>query len=129
MALPADADVDLLLCDEVRANAGGKLDISGYFPVHEINIDPAAQLPVAINLSFLFVLRDGDGTFRGSFRILDALGAELHRQPIEEFTKRAGGAHLMLYKVNAIPIARWGSFTALLEIGGEEYRRPIRISQ
>ena len=33
MALPTDANVDLLFCDAVRQSADGKLDIAGYFPI------------------------------------------------------------------------------------------------
>lgn len=129
MALPTDAHVEMVLCDDVRFSPGGKLDIVGYFPMPEIKLAADVQLPGAINLSFLFVIRDGEGMFRGSFRLLDPLGGELHRHEVAEFSKRADGPHLIMFKINAIPIARWGSFTALLEIGGEEYRRPIRISQ
>ncbi|HXC29209.1 MAG TPA: hypothetical protein VNV38_14730 [Stellaceae bacterium] len=129
MALPSDTHVEMLLCDDVRFTPGGKLDITGYFPIPEIQLASDVQLPGAINLSFLFILRDGEGTFRGSFRILDPLGGELHRHEVVEFTKRTAGPHLIMFKVNSIPIARWGSFTALLEIGGGEYRRPIRVSQ
>jgi hypothetical protein len=129
MALPADTHVEMVLCDDVRFSPGGKLDITGYFPLPEIKLAADVQLPGAINLSFLFVIRDGDGTFRGSFRILDPLGGELHRHEVAEFAKHAGSPHLIMFKINAIPITRWGSFTALLEIGGHEYPRPIRISQ
>lgn len=128
MPLPSDANVDLLICDAVRQNPDGKLDIAGYFPVREVKLD-AAPLPAAVNLTFVFVLKDGEGRFRATFRILDPLDAELHRVDIAEFAKPDGHAHLIMLQINRIPIVRAGNFTVLLEIEGQEYRRPVRIYQ
>ena len=45
MALPSDANIDLLLCDAVRRTPEGKLDLAGYFPIHEVKLDASAPLP------------------------------------------------------------------------------------
>ena len=129
MALPTDANVDLLICDSVRQTPEGKLDIAGFFPVPEVKLDPNVQLPGAINLTFVFVLKDGDGRFPAVFRILDPLDAELHRYEIKEFTKPPGQAHLMLLQINRIPVVRSGNYSVLLEIEGQQYRRSVRIFQ
>jgi hypothetical protein len=129
MPLPTDANVDLLICDAVRQNPDGKLDLAGYFPVHEVKLDAAAPLPAAVNLTFVFVLKDGEGRFGAAFRLLDPLEAELHRVDIAEFIKPDGRAHLIMLQINRIPVVRAGSFTVLLEIEGQEYRRPVRIYQ
>ena len=129
MALPTDANIDLLICDAVRQTAEGKLDLAGYFPIPEVKIDAGAPLPVVVNLSFVFVLKDGEGQFRAVFRILDPLGAELHRYDIKEFQKPAGQPHLILLQINRIPIVRSGNYSILLEIEGQEYRRSVRIFQ
>jgi hypothetical protein len=129
MALPTDANVDLLICDAVRQTPDGKLDLAGYFPIPEVKLDSSAPLPAVVNLTFVFVLKDGDGQFRATFRLLDTLGAELHRYDVKEFTKPAGQAHLILLQINRIPIARSGSYSILLEIEGQEYLRPVRIYQ
>lgn len=129
MALPTDANVDLLLCDAVRRNSEGKLDIAGYFPIHEVKLDASIALPVLINMTFVLVLKDGEGRFRAVFRLMDPLDRELHRQDIDEFEKPADAAHLIFLAINRIPIERSGNFTVVLEIGGQEYRRPVRIFQ
>lgn len=129
MALPTDANVELILCDTARAKPDGKLDITGYFPIPEVKLDPDTPLPVAINMTFLFVVKDGEGQFRGTFRILDPLGAELHRQEIREFAKQPGMPHLIMLTINQIPVVKSGNFGVLLEIEGQEYRRPMRIFQ
>ena len=129
MSLPTDANIDLILCDMVRRTAEGKLDIAGYFPVHEVKLDGSVPLPAACNLTFVFVVKDGDGHFRGTFRLLNPLGAELHRQAIEEFSKEARVPHVIMLLLNRIPVARAGSFTVVLEIDGQEFRRPVRIYQ
>jgi hypothetical protein len=129
MALPTDANIDFLLCDAVRQNPSGKLDIAGYFPIKEVQIDAGAKLPVEINLTFVFVLKDGDGEFRAIFRIVDPFGKELHRYELAEVKKLAGSAHLMMLPVARIPISHAGNYEVSLEIDGERFRRSVRIFQ
>ena len=129
MALPTDDNVDLLVCDAVRQSPDGKIDIAGLYPTREVKLDPAAKLPAAVNLTFVFVLKDGDGSFRAIHRIFDPLGAELHKFEIASFTKPAGQAHVMMLPVGQIPIARVGNYQVSLEISGQDYRRPVRIYQ
>jgi hypothetical protein len=129
MALPTDANVELVLCDAARAKPDGKIDIAGYFPIPEVKLDPSAPLPAAINMTFLFVVKDGEGQFRGVFRILDPLGTELHRHDIREFSKQTGLPHLIILAISRIPIVNAGNFCALLELEGQEYRRSVRIFQ
>jgi len=129
MALPADANVDFLVCDAVRQNAEGKLDLAGYFPTAEVRLDPAAKLPVALNLTFVVVLKDGDGAFRPTVRIADPLGKELHAFEVPEFTKLPGQAYVMMMPVERIPIAHSGAYAISFEISGQVYRRNVRIFQ
>jgi hypothetical protein len=129
MALPTDANIDLLLCDGVRPNPDGKLDIAGFYPIAEVKLDPTASLPATINLTFLFVLKDGDGQFSPVVRIVDPLGKELHKFDVPEFRKPPGVAHVMMLPVGLIPIARSGNYVVSLEIGGQHYRRTVRIFQ
>ena len=129
MALPTDANIDFLVCEAVRQNADGKFDLSGYFPTEEVRLDPAAQLPVALNLTFVVVLKDGDGMFRPTVRIADPLGNELHAFEVPEFQKLPGQAHVMMMPVERIPIARSGAYAIAFEISGQTYRRTVRIFQ
>jgi hypothetical protein len=129
MALPTDAKIDLLVCDAVRQEDDGKLSLSGFFPTAEVKLDPSVPLPVAVNLTFVFVLRDGDGQFRMTFRIADPLGREIHRYTVPEFRKSADQAHVMMLAVERIPIGNSGTYSILLDVDGEQYRRPVRIFQ
>ena len=129
MALPTDANVDLLLCDGVRNNPDGKLDIAGFYPTGEVKVDATANLPVTINLTFVFVLKDGDGQFSPVFRISDPLGNELHKFDVPQINKPAGIAHVMMLPVGLIPITRAGNYAVSLEIAGQQYRRSVRIFQ
>jgi hypothetical protein len=129
MALPTDANIDLVLCDSVLRTRDGKLDIAGYFPIHQIKLDASVPLPAAFNITFAFIIKDGEGRFKGVFRLIDPLNRELHRQELEEFTKDAIAPHVIMLQINRIPVERSGNFTAVLEMGGQEYRRPIRVFQ
>jgi len=129
MALPTDANTDLLICDAVRQTPEGKLDIAGYFPVPEVKIDAAAKLPVAINLTFVFVLKDGDGRYLPTFRLIDPMGKELHRGESGEFAKQPGAPGLVLLQVAHIPVAVAGNYAIVLQLGDGEYRRTFRVYQ
>jgi hypothetical protein len=129
MTVPSDANVDFLICDGVRPAADGKIDIAGFYPTREVRLDPAATLPVTVNLTFVFVLKDGDGQFSAIFRIADPLGKELHKFEVNAFTKPPGVAHVMMLPVGLIPIAHSGNYAVSLEVGGQRYRRSVRIYQ
>lgn len=129
MALPTDFNIDFMICDAVRQNPDGKLDIAGYFPTAEVKLDPAARLPVAVNLTFIFVLRDGEGQYRAIHRIVDPLGKELHKLDLPEVKKLAGSAHIMMLPVAQIPIARLGAYSVSIELNGQHYRRAVRVFQ
>jgi hypothetical protein len=129
MALPIDAKVDFLICDGVRQGADGKLDIAGYFPTGEVKIDSAAKLPVSLNLTFVFILKDGDGRFRGVLRIVDPLGRELLRFELPEIIKTAGSGHTMMLPISQIPVGSSGNYSISLELDGQKYPRSVRIFQ
>ena len=129
MALPTDAEIGFLICDAVRQSADGKLDIAGYYPTGEVRLDPAARLPASLNLTFVFILKDGEGRFRAVHRIVDPLGKELHRFELPELNKLAGAGHAVMLPVAQIPIAHSGNYAISLEIDGQNYQRVVRIFQ
>jgi hypothetical protein len=129
MALPADEDINLLVCDAARQNTDGKIDLAGYLPTSAVRLDPAAQLPVSLNLTFVFVFKAGDGQFRPTLRIADPLGKELHRFEVPEMTKLPDFAHVLMLPVGQIPIVHLGNYTVSLEISGQRYCRSVRVFQ
>jgi hypothetical protein len=129
MALPADDNIDFLVCDGIRQTPDGKLDIAGYYPTFEVKIDPAAKLPVSLNLTFVFILKEGEGTFKATHRIIDPLGKELHRFDIPDVVKQAGLSHAVFLPVGQIPIVHSGHYPIILELAGQPYRRSVRIYQ
>jgi hypothetical protein len=129
MALPTDANIDLLVCDAVRQTPDGKLDLAGFYPTGEVKIDPAVKLPAALSLTFVFILKGGDGRFRAKHRIIDPLGKELHNFDLPEVTKPAGTNHVLFLPVAQIPIVNGGNYPIVLELDGQPYRRTIRIFQ
>jgi hypothetical protein len=129
MPLPTDDNVEFLVCEAIRQTPDGKFDLAGYYPMREIKIEPNTQLPVGLNLTFVFILKDGEGRFRGVHRIADPLGAELHKFDLPEVVKPAGLGHVLMLPVAGIPIARSGHYPIILELDGQPYRRSVRIFQ
>ena len=130
MALPTDANVALLICDGARQTPDGKLDIAGYYPISEVKIDPAEKLPAHLNLTFVYILKDGEGRFRAKHRIVDPLGKELHNFDVpDSITMAAGKSHILFLPVGLIPIANAGNYSIVLELDRHPYRRTIRIFQ
>jgi Family of unknown function (DUF6941) len=129
MAVPADDKVDFLVCDAVRQGVDGKLDIAGYYPTGEARVDPTAKLPATLDLTFVFILKDGDGRFRGVMRIVDPLGREVLRFELPEIVKVAGAGHAMMLPIKKIPVASSGNFAVSIELDGQKYQRSVRIFQ
>jgi len=129
MALPTDANIDFMICDAARQTPDGKLDIAGYYPTDEVKIDPAVKLPASLNLTFVFIMKDGEGRFRAKHRIIDPLGKELHNFDLPDFTKAHGTSHALFLPVAQIPIVNGGNYPVILELDGQAYRRTIRIYQ
>lgn len=129
MALPTDGGVDVLVCDAVRQDPDGKLTLAGFYATGEIRIDPNAPLPVALNLAFVFVMRDGDGDFRLAFRLYDPLGKELTNNTLPNVRKPAGQGQVVYVTLNQIPVATLGNYAVELGIDDRRYRRTIRIGQ
>lgn len=129
MALPNDADVDFLVCDAIRQTPDGKLDIAGYYPTLEVKLDPGATMPVGLNLTFVFIIKDGEGTFKATHRIIDPLGKELHRFDTPDVVKKAGLSHAVFLPVGQIPIIRSGHYPIILDLDGQPYHRSVRIYQ
>lgn len=129
MALPTDGNVDLLVCDVARQDPDGKMSLIGFYATGEIRIDPNAQLPAELNLAFVFILKDGDGDFRLSFRLYDPLGKELTHNPLPNIRKPAGQGQVVFVNLNQIPVANLGSYAVELGIDDMRFRRTIRITQ
>jgi hypothetical protein len=129
MALPTDEKIDFMICDAVRQGPDGKLDIAGYYPTGEIKLDPATPIPATLNLTFVFVLKDGEGRFRGILRLADPLGNELLRFELPEINKIAGFGHAMMMPVSQIPVTRSGNYAVSVELDGQKYQRLVRIYQ
>ena len=129
MALPNDENVAFLICDAVRQGVDGKLDIAGYYPTGEVRVDPAVKLPVTLDLTFVFILKDGDGRFRGTMRIVDPLGKELLKFELPEIVKAAGAGHAMMLPIKQIPIGCSGNYAVSVELDGQIYQRLVRIFQ
>jgi hypothetical protein len=129
MALPTDAKIDFLICDAVRQGTDGKLDVAGYYPTGEVRVDPAAKLPVTLDLTFVFILKDGEGRFRGKMRIVDPLGKELLKFELPEIVKAAGSGHAMMLPIKQIPIGCSGNYAVSVELDGQKYQLSVRIFQ
>ena len=129
MALPTDANVDFLVCDEVQQEPDGKVNLIGLYPTSEERIDSGVKLPVSLNLAFVFILKDGDGHFRPVFRLADPLGREMHKSSVPDIRKPAGTGHTVSMNITTIPIMNFGTYSAVLEIEGERFQRNVRIFQ
>ncbi|HYM71714.1 MAG TPA: hypothetical protein VET89_01945 [Stellaceae bacterium] len=129
MALPTDENVDFLVCDVAQQRPDGKIDLTGFYPTGEIKVDPNAQLPASMNLAFVFVLKDGAGDFRVSFRLYDPLGKELTHNPLPNIKKPSDQGQTLWVNLGQIPVVNLGHYAVELAIDDQRYRRTIRIIQ
>jgi hypothetical protein len=129
MPLPTDAKVEFLICDAARQNPDGKLDIAGFYPTGDVKLDATVRFPAPLNLTFIFVLRDGDGRYPGALRIVDPLGKDIQRFDLQDIEKLPGTGYAMILPVAQMPVSVSGHYGIVLEIDRQPYKRTVHIFQ
>ena len=124
---PTNERVDFLACESVRAEAGGKLTMLGYYPGSSINISTSTTLPAQIQLALVYVLRDGEGKFNCKLRI----GLPTHKSgqdiDLPEINKDRNKNHTVTINFVAFPVPEAGEYRFVLILDDEIYERILRI--
>jgi hypothetical protein len=127
--LPSDTKIDFLVGDNTRQEIGGKLTIIGYFAGAEIQIDPKVSLPVVFPLGFVFVIKDGFGTFKTEVEFIDPTGKSSSRNPMDDTPKRVGKHHTLTVNLMNFLVDATGIHKIVLILDGVRYVREFNITR
>jgi hypothetical protein len=125
---PTDDKVWMLLADSIRMETANKLTIIGYLGEGDLNLLSPVTFPAAIPLGALFVLRDGEGTFKGRFQILDTRNNSIVDVPLaSDVVKLRGQPNNVIIAISALVITTLGDYTFILYLDQAQYRRVVHI--
>ena len=119
--------ITTLLCEDVRQEAGQKLTVIGVFPGNLINIPHDAPDRVQLQLTFLFILEDGEGEFSGNFRIVGAEGTLGDLIEVAKSTKYRDAGMTLVFNYRPSPLLAPGEYRGELKLAGNTYGLDFRI--
>lgn len=124
---PSDPNVWMLVTDAIRIEANGKLTLLGFFGGPTVNLLPDATLPASINLTFLFLLNDGEGTFNASLSIKPPTGtpAIIHQQMLD----KPNDVHGIIVGLQPLIVPELGTYELVLSLDDRRYVRRLQIGK
>jgi hypothetical protein len=128
--LPRDEHVWLLVAESVRIERDGKVSLFGFFGTERIRLAVENPFPSAFpSLTFLFLLRDGVGSFNASFQIRDPNGNLLHREPLAVVAKQTlVENHGVTVRMEPFVVPSFGDFRLTLTLDGRRYKRILTVA-
>jgi hypothetical protein len=110
-----------LLCEDVRQEVGSKFTLVGVYAGEIVNIPATAPPSVNFVFSFVFIFRDGEGSFTPMFRLSGPqgpIGAPLASPTI---TKNPGDPMICAFQYKPTPPLSRGTYKAQVEFSGRAY--------
>jgi len=125
-AFPSDAQVNLLVADDVRQELNKKISLSGFYPANKLNVkDLGAN--IVIPLAFIVIVTGGEGTFKFKIDFLLPSGVILFQGPEVDLIKEPRLTAISLTKVIAFPLTVIGDYTINLYFDGKKYSRTLEV--
>ncbi|MDD5384154.1 MAG: hypothetical protein PHG89_04660 [Gallionella sp.] len=125
---PTDAKVVFLLCEDFRAELGGKASLLGAFLGGDIVIQEKKVKGLALpSLAFIFMFNDGSGSFDSKFEILSP-----DDKPIipdsgtTSAIKKPDASMNIISKVAPFP-AEEGTYKVHVQLDDKLYKREFKI--
>jgi hypothetical protein len=124
---PSDPNVWLLVSDAIRLEANGKLTLLGFFGGPNVNLLPEASLPASINITLLFLLNDGEGTFNSTLSIKNPSGTPVtvHQQTLI----KPRDVHGIIVGLQPFIVPELGAYELVLNLDDRRYVRHIHIGK
>src|SRR5690348_2876340 len=123
---PSDEKTLFLICDSARPEQGGKTTLIGYFGSEEIWFPSPQQFPLAFPVSFVFVFRDGDGTFPATISISQPNNTTV-TQPAPDVVKEPLKTCTAVVQVPMFIVPSFGDYRITMSLAGRNYSRIFRI--
>ena len=125
--LPTDGHTLFLACESIRQEAGGRLTIIGAVTSGDIVVPSGTQLVTLTSLAFLFVFRDGQGTFPASFSLVAPSGQTLVDQHKLPNSVKVPGD--LIINIAPFETKELGQFRAVARLADQDYVRTFGLGQ
>ena len=126
--LPRDEHVWLLVAESVRIEADGKISMFGMLGTERIQLAAVTKLPAALPLTFIFLLREGVGSFTGSFQIRDPAGKAIHEERLAIAKKPSPSEnHGIAITMMPFVVPSYGQYRLTLTLDGRRYKRTFTV--
>jgi hypothetical protein len=125
--LPRDEHVWFLVAQSIRNEGDGKMSLLGFFGTERIVI-ATATLPAVLPVTFIFLLREGEGSFAADFSIRDPSGQIVHEEDLPPAQKRFSTEnHGIAVTIAPLVVPAFGIYRIILRLDGKRYKRAFTI--
>jgi hypothetical protein len=126
--LPTDENTLFIPCENVRQELGGRLTLIGAAPGGELFLPADAPVVQLVSVAFLFVFRDGEGTFPSSFSLTAPSGKNLvDGFKLSDTIKRPDECFNLIVHIAPFQTTESGEFRAAARLGSKDYVRTFRL--
>ncbi len=127
---PSDASTLFIPCENVRQELGGRLTLIGAAPGGELILPAAASVTNLVSLAFLFVFRDGEGTFSTSFSLFAPSGQALvDKFKLSDTIKKPNEPFNLIVHIAPFQTTESGQFRAVAKLDNRDYARTFFLRQ
>jgi hypothetical protein len=125
--LPRDEHVWFLVAQAIRSDGDGKMSLFGFLGTERVVI-ASATLPAVLPVTFMFLLREGEGSFAADFSIRDPGGRVVHREELPPAQKPLSTEnHGIAVTMAPLVVSAFGTYRIILRLDGKKYRRDFTI--
>jgi hypothetical protein len=115
-----------IVCDDARAEVGGKLTVLGFMPGSKIEVPPGRST-ISINLTFIFVFEDIVGSFSGTFTLTGPNGVIGQTVPMPPATHNTPNTLVSVYQFKPTPPIPLGNYVARVVMNDRTYEKKFEI--
>lgn len=119
----------VLLCDSARREQTGKYTLTGYYGGDQILIAPGGPTPPVFPLSFVVVVKGGQGTFSATFNLYAPTpAAPIVSHKFPDLIKKPEGNHVYVLNFLTFAAPEFGEYRLSLRIGDKEFTSKFSIT-
>lgn len=127
--LPDDSDVELLLCENARQEARGKVSLLGFFAGRKILVDKGTKLPTNIQLSAVYIASNGSGEFEVKFQVQSPSGNITPVYSLAKLKMDPSKSTTLMFEFSPFIVDAYGTYTFNLTIDNKTYVRHVEVTE
>src|ERR1700733_13771854 len=125
--LPRDEQLWFLVAQSVRNEGDGRMSLLGFFGTERITL-ATATLPATLPVTFIFLLREGEGSFAADFAIRDPDGQIVYEEDLPPAQKPLSTEnHGIAVTMAPLVVPAFGTYRITLRLDGKRYKRDFTI--